>query len=386
MRRLRLRYLATIVVFATVVRTTLAPGEEWPLSELKPSRLVGHSQYIDSEASTEPPVETANFLPLADDPNASDEGDQAPAWGLPPTDVFPICNCDESLEGWPVACDEAPTSSVALLVGYDAWRGVQDDGWENNGVHAGANFGTRLGEFSDLTGIGMQAGGTVGVYNWSGTDYRLTGNNEAQVQGFITYGLFRKATEQAPWSATLVQDWMLNDNFGVFAQNPALSQLRAQVGYATSACNEFGVWGAWRVTDDTHNIFGVGPTTWRPLNQINAYWHHKWSRGGGDTWLAIGLPEQTRLADGGSLGDYIANALANLPLNDRVALYASVTYMHPSASAGPQGSEENAWNFTVGLAFYPGANARSSTVAGQCWAPQLPVASNGSFLVDTNRH
>jgi hypothetical protein len=97
------------------------------------------------------------------------------------------------------------------------------------------------------------------------------------------------------------------------------------------------------------------------------------------------MPEQTRLAGGGSLGDYIANAVANLPLNDRVALYSSVTYMHPSALAGPQGSEEDAWNFTVGLAFYPGANARSNTVAGQCWMPQLPVANNGSFLVDTNR-
>ena len=42
--------------------------------------------------------------------------------------------------------------------------------------------------------------------------------------------------------------------------------------------------------------------------------------------------------------------------------------------------------FTIGLAFYPQRNARSSTVAGQCWMPLLPVANNGYFLVNTNHH
>ena len=94
--------------------------------------------------------------------------------------------------------------------------------------------------------LARQAGGTVAVYNWAGTDYRLTANNEAQVQGFITYGFFRKANAQSPWSAAVVQDWMLNDNFGIFAQNPTLSQLRAQVGYATSAAMnlDYGALGA----------------------------------------------------------------------------------------------------------------------------------------------
>ena len=72
------------------------------------------------------------------------------------------------------------------------------------------------------------------------------------------------------------------------------------------------------------------------------------------------------------------------PLNDRVALYALVTYMHPSASPGPAGSLDEMWNFSIGLTFFPRPIARSSTVAGQCWMPQLPVANNGTFLVDTN--
>ena len=70
--------------------------------------------------------------------------------------------------------------------------------------------------------------------------------------------------------------------------------------------------------------------------------------------------------------------------NDRVAIYTLLTYMHPSAAAGP-GAAEDAWNFTVGLAFYPARNARSNTVAGQCWMPQMSVANNGYFLTHTNR-
>jgi hypothetical protein len=178
---------------------------------------------------------------------------------------------------------------------------------------------------------------------------------------------------------------MVNAHYGVFGQDPSMSQLRGQVGYATSAWNEFGVWGTVRVMHSVINIPTVGPTEWRPINQLNVFWHHKWDVGGADTLLWFGVPENDRLKGGGSLGDYLVGILTNAPLNDRVGVYALITYMHPSAGPGPAGSNEDAWNFTIGLTFYPGRNARSTTVAGQCWMPMLPVANNGYFLVDTNR-
>jgi hypothetical protein len=45
--------------------------------------------------------------------------------------------------------------------------------------------------------------------------------------------LFRKANENSNWSAAVVQDWMINANYGVFAENPTLSQWRGQMS-ATS--------------------------------------------------------------------------------------------------------------------------------------------------------
>jgi hypothetical protein len=297
----------------------------------------------------------------------------APAFQNCPTDCSQTCS------------DEGPRHGLYVLVDYSAFRGLPDGGWENNGINAGINFGTRLGEFSDATGIGFQIGGSAGADDWSGTDYRLARNNEAEVQGFVTYGLFRAATEESRFSAAVVQDWMINANYGVFAQNPTLSQLRMQVGYAWTDFTEIGVWGTCRVLDDTRFVSGFGDVSWRPLNQLNFYWHHKWCEFGADSWVWIGVPERDRFAGNGSLGDYIAGALTVAPLTDRLSLYALVTYMHPSANAGPAGSNEDAWDFTIGLAFYPAANARSRTVIGQRWMPQLPVANNGYFLVDTNR-
>jgi hypothetical protein len=311
---------------------------------------------------------------------AVDDGDR---W-LRLTDIFPLFSGDASLAGVPVTSDEQRNRIYTLLVGYDAFRGIPDGSWQNNGIHTGENYGTRLGSFSDWTGVGLQVGGTVGAYDWGGTDYRQQNRSKAQVQAFITYGLFRRAVEGSPWSAGLVQDWMLNNTWSVFGENPTFSQLRAQIAYAISASNEFGVWGAYRVIDDSHQVPGFGVVRWQPHNQINLFWHHKWSRSGADTWVSIGMPEDDRLGQRGSLGDYIANALAVCPLSDRVSVYSSVMYMHQSATEGGAGSLDEAWNFTVGIALYPRANSRTTTVAGHRWAPLLPIANNGSFMVDAS--
>jgi hypothetical protein len=163
-----------------------------------------------------------------------------------------------------------------------------------------------------------------------------------------------------------------------------MCQWRAQLGYIVSANNEIGVWGTWRGQGDTRVVDGFGPVTWRPINQVSAFFHRKWHCGGPDSWLWIGVPERDRLAGGGSLGDYYVGASAICPFSDRVALYTLVSYLHPSATAGPDAAREDAWNFTVGLSFHLRRTARSSTIAGRTWAPLLPVANNGYFLVDAS--
>jgi hypothetical protein len=353
--------ITTLLLAASAVAQNLLPSSS---NATQPTGLYASSQFdpaAASQPSNPPPQNSGNWWAG----NAYDPG------GGP-----------DYLDA---VCDGSPTHGVAIFVGYDTWRSISDGNWQNNGIHTGLNYGTRLGRFSDLTGIGFQIGGSVGAYNWSGTDYRLSHQDEAQPQGFITYGLFRRANENSNWNAAVVQDWMLNSNYGLFAANPTLSQWRGQVGYATNAFNEFGLWGAWRAMGDTRDVPGFGPVSWRSVNQISAFWHYKWGPGGADTSIWVGIPEHHRLTGDGSLGDYLVGLLANVPLSDRFLLYALITYMHPSAAPGPAGANEDAWNFSTGISFYPARNARTNTVAGQCWMPFLPVANNGYFVVDASQ-
>jgi hypothetical protein len=283
----------------------------------------------------------------------------------------------------PCECGDELNHGLMLFFGYDAWKGLPDGGWENNGLHTGFNYGTRLGAFSELTGVGFQWGASMGVYNWSGTDYRVARLDQAQTQGFITYGFFRKPHTESRWTAGFVHDWMLNANYSVFAENPTLTQWRGQVGYAISDTNEIGAWGTWRHLSDTRDVAGFGPVTWRAIGQAAFYWQYKWEFGA-DSTLYFGVPEAERIAGNHSLGDYLVGALATAPLNSYTALYTMVSYMHPSASPGVDGANDEAWFFAIGLAFYPARNAKSVTLDQPRWMPLMPVANNGWFLVDTN--
>ncbi len=297
------------------------------------------------------------------------------------------CDCPSGVDSgstlW--TCEHAAARVFSLFYGYDAWRGISDGAWTNNGLHAGLNFGTRLGRLSEVTGIGLQIGGSVGVYDWAGTDYRLANQDQPTTQGFVTCGFFRRASEHSNWSAAVVQDWMINNNYSVMGEDSTLYQWRVQLGRAISDWNEIGVWGAWRGRGDTRTVGFMGPVTWQPINQLNFFWHHKWDAGQADTWIWFGVPEQDRLAGGGTLGDYLVGAFSWCPITDRLGLYSMVNYMHQSASPGPDAAKEDAWNFYVGVAFYPRRLARSRTVKGHTWAPLVPVANNGLFLVDASR-
>jgi|GEM_PF-2644240 len=325
---------------------------------------------------------TASTAPQSTDSVADDIDAYRPI-GL--RDVFPLFSGDESLEGVGPVADAVKNHGLMIFVDYDAFRGISDSSWENNGIRTGFNFATRLGEFSQLTGIGFQIGASVGVYDWAGAAYRAQNQSQTETQGYLTYGLYRKPTENSRLIAGLVQDWSFNNNFGTFGENPTLSQLRGQLGYAISSSNEFGVWGTAHVHSSTINVPGFGPTKWQTVNQLSGYWHHKWQAGGPDTWISVGVPSYDRLSGGGSLGDYLVTAAASCPLNDVVSVVSSVTYMHQSGSPGGDSSYDEAWNFSIGICIYPGRNARSTTVAGQQSMPLLPVANNGSFLVDTSR-
>jgi hypothetical protein len=306
------------------------------------------------------------------------------------------CNdgCGGGFGNFCAACQECPCHGLVLFSGFDWWRGIGDRSSNatapsnNEGASFGFNYGTRLGQLSDWTGLGFQFGGSYGVYDWNGRPFNLgvLSTTAAQQQVFITTGFFKKANEESPWSYGVVHDWMFNQAWGAFAVNPSLGQWRGQVACAVDACNEFGVWATLRGKGDT-NLDNFGsPVFTRPIDQGNLFWHHKWDTWA-DSWFWVGIPQENRLDQiaGGSLGNFLIGGSVIAPMNDYVSLYANMQYMHPSAAAGSIGSGEASWYVAFGLQYYIGGTARTPTVAGNCWLPYLPVANNGNFLVDALR-
>jgi hypothetical protein len=373
--------LASLAYSAAALAQRLPPVHAIPLDTANGVNLAQHqvSLPVSANAESAQPSAPAGISPVAgwDEPGTADVGYESSGGSF--TDEFKWSQTG-------VACDQCPNRGLVAFVSYDSWKGRPDRGWQNNGIVAGLNFGTRLGRISDWTGVGFQIGASAAAYNWSGTDFRTRNNDQAEPQGFLTYGLFRKANENSNWSAAVVQDWMFNSNFSVFGQNPTLSQWRGQLGYALSAKNEIGIWGAWRSNGDSRLVDPTfGTVSYSAVNQLSVFFHRKWSPGGADTSLWVGVPEHGRLGGSGSLGDYLIGLSASVPLSNAVGLYTMVNYMHPSASAGAAGFDDEAWNFTIGLTFYPRRNARSTTVADQCWMPMMLVANNGLFMTDSSK-
>ncbi len=369
--------IASITAFMVFVSiSTDAFGQLMEQLPTPPSFL---SEDVPLDELAYPPSRT--FVPASNEPQVPNVYCQSC-----PGNSCQNCAVNNSPENACLCADsDSKAWTLQYTLGYEAFRGVSDGSWENNGIVTGLNFGTSLGSFSDVTGIGLQIGGIFGDYDWSGTSNRLRDNNQSETQGFFTAGFFRKARENSPVSAAVVYDLMLNNNFSTYSQSPTLSQWRGQVGYEWDSCNEYGLWGTLRDRSANWDVGGTEPTTWRSINEASLFWHHKWSRYSADTTLWMGLPEQDRLAGGGSLGDYLVGAQAQVPLNGNFSLVSRVTYMHPSASPGPAAATEEAWSFYVGMTFFPRGDSRTATVANEGWSPLLPVCDNGTFLVDASR-
>jgi hypothetical protein len=289
------------------------------------------------------------------------------------------------------------------LSGYDTFNGRLTNIYPSNtGGSGGLNVAAPVGQFLGDRGIGFQAGGTYGLYNWSGN----AGSPTQQVgqQYFFTYGFFRRADACRPISWGIVQDWMLANNIsGILTNTPGavrgdqftIAQFRGQIAYAFSDKNEVGLLGQLHSMSATSSITSA---TYQSINQVSAFYHRKFNRGGADGWFSIGMTENTRLSPatpttigantwtyGGSLGAVVLGTNWLVPLNDRLSIYANWNYLFPSQSTNsPQGQTDTISNLQFGIAYYPGRAARSSTVAGRKFMPYMPVATNGTFMTDTN--
>jgi hypothetical protein len=277
--------------------------------------------------------------------------------------------------------DECSRFGLVGFAGLDSFKGVSDSSFPSNfGAVTGVNSGVLLPGLSDY-GLGWQTGLSYGVYDFDGRGTTWVDQAKSQQQIFVTTGFFHKANGDQRLSFGVVYDWMFNDMWGLGGIDPTLGQWRGQVEYALSGCNAVGVWGCARdLASVQSRPFQVDIAN-RAVSQVNLFWHHKFCSGA-DSYLWFGIPDHGRLNGDGSLIDWTIGASVQVPLSDRLALYANGAYFHPSAAAGSNGAIDSGYDVGMGVVWYFGGGARSCAINGKCATPYMPVANNSTFLVD----
>lgn len=260
-----------------------------------------------------------------------------------------------------------------ISLALDCFRSLPDGSW-------GGNMGA-LGSFNLAwavpllkQGIGIQAGGSYGVYDWDGRG--STDSKSLQLEGFVTAGAFRMTPHKSGINAGIVYDWMFNKESGVFGLSPSMAQVRGQVGYLFRGGNELGFLGSYD-TSTSHQTYASLPVSFRAVSQVNAFWRHIF-KNRGETMIWGGTPYRKGLMfESGRAGSYIVGASFKAPLTSSLSIDAYGVYMGARSDSADIESQNYAANVCFGLTYSFGGRKAGSR-------PYLPVANNSNFIVDTN--
>ena len=340
----------------------MAEDFRWVSSASQPATPVNDVQSSGSQPAT----------PVNDVKSAATE----PVPSLPPHEDGSCCD---------LGCEASSCRGIVASFGLDSFKGISDGDFQSNfGAVTGLNAALPVPGLRNY-GLGWQLGMSYGVYDFDGRDSSFEHQAQSQEQIFITTGFFHKAEGDRRLSYGLVYDWMINNNWGEFGTAPTLGQWRGQIEYTLSGSNAVGVWGCLRdlrSQQSTYNVYGLPAfVQTRGVDQVNFFWHHKFTAGA-DTWLWTGFPDRGSLSRDGSLGNWMVGARVEVPLSERLALYANGSYFHPTASAGADASISSGYDVSMGVTWYFGGNACSPSINGACGVPYMPVANNSTFLVD----
>lgn len=246
---------------------------------------------------------------------------------------------------------------------------------------AGFNSGLSFGEST----FGVQAGASIGIYDFKGRLRIVPDATALERQVFYTAGFYKRgdmSTENPSiadrLSLGVVYDGFQAERWGVNASDISLGQVRGTLGVALSESTEVGVWGTYGVNTDRAAVTVAGApsllTTIRAMNQKNVYVKHNFDFGG-EVMAYYGIFDDEDIAK------WQFGVVGKVPLSDNWSTFASANYVAPRTPSGPLGSGQEQFNASVGIAYYFGGNAASKSVTGNKELPLLDVASNRSFLI-----
>lgn len=276
--------------------------------------------------------------------------------------------------------DKAAYSSFPLggdvALSFDYFRSLPDGSWTGNiGAFSSVNLAVCLPK--DPYGMGAQLGGSYGVYDWEGRGSNSSGNSKAvQQQAFLTLGLFRRTPQSAGFNGGIVYDFMFNKEFGVFALNPTVEQLRAQAGYLLTGGHELGLWATVN-TDIAHKKVSKVPVQFRAIPQVNLFWEHYFNNKA-QAMFWVGMPYRRGLMNlSGTAGRFIFGTRFKTPLTHNFSITGHGAYMFSRHGSVIKESRNYAANICFGLNYSFGG-------CGSSDRPYLSLADNSNFFVDTN--
>lgn len=270
---------------------------------------------------------------------------------------------------FPYACE--------LGLGYDYFRSLPEGDWEGNtGGLASFNICAPIPYISNY-GIGAQAGGSYGVYDWSGRGSAPSGRQTcAQQQAFLTGALYRKTPCCSGIDVGLAYDWMWNKNASVFALDSAIGQLRFQGGYLLNQTDEWGIWGTLNLNTCHRTSQGI-PVSFRAISQVNIYWEHHFENCA-RTMIWVGLPyKKSLMYSTGRAGQFIVGADFHAPLVNGFSIEGHASYMKGHSASGALKQRNYAANLYIGLQWAFGDEEYGVT-------PYMSIGNNSNFITDTN--
>lgn len=262
-------------------------------------------------------------------------------------------------------------------LGYDYFRSLPDGDWEGNtGGLASLNICTPTPYLMDY-GVGIQVGGSYGVYDWSGRGSSPSARQSAaQQQVFLTGAIFRKTPCYSGFNIGIAYDWMWNKNASVFALESTISQLRFQGGYQLNQINEWGIWGtldlhtSHRVSQGIHVLF-------KAISQVNIYWQHRFENCA-RTMIWAGIPyKKSLMFSTGRAGKFIVGANFHTPLTNRLSIDGYASYM--KGHSAPRGLKNRIYAANICIQLTCAFGDRCPELE-----PYMSIGNNSNFITDTN--
>jgi len=267
---------------------------------------------------------------------------------------------------FPVCCIPVPCVSLehfSAFGGVTAFKGPPNRGRDGSfGFHEGVNWGTPLPLFARW-GFGLQMGAHATHTNFSGAGFATNQRN----QFFATGGVFRRVD----WGLQggFVFDF-LHDDWYV---DMDLFQIRGELSWVYPCWHELGVRFAANVRDDTDWADVLEqPLAWETTDYYVFFYRRRFDQCGG--------AQASLFAGASGSEDGLLGADIHLPMNQSWALNAGFSYLIPNEAASAGGAENESWNLAINLVWYP--RCRAQTAKAGCFEPLLPVADNGSVMID----